>query len=39
VHFKAIESDGFKSLQEGQTVSFVTENGQNGMQAAQVRAE
>ena len=28
VHFKAIESDGFKSLKEGQTVSFVAERGQ-----------
>lgn len=28
VHFKAIESDGFKSLKEGQTVSFVAEKGQ-----------
>ena len=37
VHFKAIESDGFKSLKEGQTVSFVAEKGQKGMQAAQVR--
>jgi len=34
VHFKAIESDGFKSLKEGQTVSFVAEKGQKGMQAA-----
>ncbi len=46
VHFKAIESDGFKSLKEGfkslkegQTVSFVAEKGQKGMQAAQVRPE
>ena len=39
VHFKAIESDGFKSLKEGQTVSFVAERGQKGMQAAQVRPE
>ncbi|MFJ2983018.1 MULTISPECIES: cold-shock protein [unclassified Pseudomonas] len=39
VHFKAIESDGFKSLKEGQKVSFVAEKGQKGMQAAQVRAE
>ena len=39
VHFKAIESDGFKSLKEGQTVSFVAEKGQKGMQAAQVRGE
>ncbi|MFE9400135.1 cold-shock protein [Streptomyces flavidovirens] len=39
VHFKAIESAGFKSLKEGQTVSFVAEQGQKGMQAAQVRPE
>ena len=39
VHFKAIESDGFKSLQEGQKVSFVAERGQKGMQASQVRPE
>ena len=39
VHFKAIESDGFKSLKEGQKVSYVAEKGQKGMQAAQVRAE
>jgi CspA family cold shock protein len=39
VHFKAIESDGFKSLKEGQPVSFVAEKGQKGMQAAQVRPE
>ncbi|MEG0968544.1 MAG: cold shock domain-containing protein, partial [Pseudomonas sp.] len=34
-----IESDGFKSLKGGQTVSFVAEKGQKGMQAAQVRPE
>jgi CspA family cold shock protein len=39
VHFKAIESDGFKSLKEGQKVSFVAEKGQKGMQAAQVRPD
>ncbi|MFG3398772.1 cold-shock protein [Streptomyces parvus] len=39
VHFKAIESGGFTTLQEGQTVSFVAERGQKGMQAAQVRPE
>jgi len=39
VHFKAIEADGFKSLKEGQSVSFVAEKGQKGMQAAQVRPE
>lgn len=39
VHFKAIESDGFKSLKEGDKVSFVAEKGQKGMQAAQVRKD
>ncbi|MGD3106243.1 cold-shock protein [Streptomyces sp. YGL11-2] len=39
VHFKAIESDGFKSLKEGQKVSFVAARGQKGMQAEQVRPE
>jgi len=39
LHIKAIESDDFKSLKEGQTVSFVAEKGQKGMQAAQVRPE
>jgi len=39
VHFKAIEMDGHKKLAEGQTVSFVAERGQKGMQAAQVRPE
>ncbi|ATL72462.1 cold-shock protein [Nocardia terpenica] len=39
VHFKSIESDGFRSLKEGQRVSFVPERGQKGMQAAQVRSE
>lgn len=37
VHFKSIEADGFKSLKEGQKVSFVAEKGQKGMQAARVR--
>ncbi|WP_085646915.1 MULTISPECIES: cold-shock protein [unclassified Pseudomonas] len=39
VHFKAIELDGFKSLKEGQRVSFIAEKGQKGLQAAQVRPE
>ncbi|PIF49836.1 CspA family cold shock protein [Pseudomonas sp. 29] len=39
VHFKAIESDGFKSLKEGQKVSFVEGKGQKGLQAEQVRPE
>jgi cold shock protein len=37
VHFRSIQSSGFKSLQEGQRVSFVAVQGQKGMQADQVQ--
>jgi CspA family cold shock protein len=37
VHFSAIESEGFKSLSEGDRVSFVEEQGAKGPQAAQVK--
>jgi Cold shock proteins len=37
VHFRAIMGNGFKSLQEGQKVSFVAVQGQKGMQADQVQ--
>ncbi|RLU77125.1 DNA-binding protein [Streptomyces griseocarneus] len=37
VHFRAIETDGFKSLDEGQQVTFVAARGQKGMQAEQIR--
>ena len=37
VHFRSIESSGFKSLQDGQKVSYVAVKGQKGMQAEQVR--
>ncbi|HCF52532.1 MAG TPA: cold-shock protein, partial [Bacillus sp. (in: Bacteria)] len=33
VHFSAIETDGFKSLEEGQKVSFEIEDGNRGPQA------
>ncbi len=36
VHFRAIAGDGFKSLAEGQPVSFDVEQGQKGLQAANV---
>ena len=39
VHFRAITGDGFKTLAEGQTVSYEVENGPKGLQAAQVRPE
>ena len=37
VHFRSIESSGFKSLQEGQKVTYVAVKGQKGKQADQVR--
>ena len=37
VHFRAIQSSGFKSLQEGQKVSFVVAKGQKGLQADEVQ--
>ena len=36
VHFNAIQADGFKSLTEGQAVTFDTENGPKGLNAANV---
>ena len=36
VHFSSIIADGFKSLAEGQRVSFDIEKGQRGLQAANV---
>ena len=36
VHFRAIAGDGFKTLTEGQAVSFDVEQGQKGLQAANV---
>lgn len=36
VHFSAIQSGGFKSLVEGQKVSFDTETGAKGLQATNV---
>ena len=36
VHFSAINSNGFRTLEEGQSVSFVVENGAKGPQATQV---
>ena len=38
VHFRAIQGTGFKSLKEGQKVSFVVTQGPKGYQAAQVEA-
>ncbi|MGD8407229.1 MAG: cold-shock protein [Thiohalophilus sp.] len=38
VHFSAIVGDGFRTLAEGQQVSFEVEQGPKGPQAARVTA-
>ncbi|WP_417697117.1 cold-shock protein [Pseudomonas sp.] len=37
VHFKAIQGDGFKTLKEGQKVTYEATKGQKGMQAENVQ--
>jgi CspA family cold shock protein len=36
VHYTAIQADGYRNLEEGQTVEFSVENGPKGLQAANV---
>lgn len=36
VHFSAIQSEGFKTLSEGQKVQFTVTQGQKGLQAENV---
>ena len=36
VHFSAIQGEGFKSLSEGEPVTFEVVQGQKGLQAAKV---
>ncbi len=36
VHFSAIVSDGYRTLEEGQRVEFTVEKGQKGLQAQNV---
>jgi cold shock protein len=38
VHFSAIQGSGFKSLDEGQRVSYTETQGQKGPQASDVQA-
>jgi len=37
VHYTAIQTPGFKTLQEGQRVEFSVEQGRKGLQAVEVR--
>jgi CspA family cold shock protein len=37
VHFSAIQTGGYRSLEEGQKVEFDIEQGQRGLQAVNVR--
>jgi cold shock protein len=37
VHFSAIQTEGYKTLEEGQEVTFDVEQGQRGPQAANVQ--
>lgn len=39
VHFSAIQSSGFKTLNEGQRVSFDVKQGQKGPSAENVKSE
>ena len=38
VHFSAIESSGYRTLEENQKVEYTVQQGPKGPQAAQVRA-
>jgi cold shock protein len=38
VHFSAIESSGYRSLDEGARVQFIVKNGPKGLQAESVSA-
>lgn len=39
VHFSAIKSDGYRTLSEGQSVTFEVEQGPKGLQATDVTAD
>jgi CspA family cold shock protein len=36
VHFRSIEGDGYRTLEQGQQVEFTVTQGQKGLQAEQV---
>jgi len=39
VHFSGIEGNGYRSLEEGQSVSYNTTQGQKGLQAVDVEVD
>lgn len=39
VHFRSIQGDGFKSLKEGERVTFKVVDGQKGLQADEVQKD
>ncbi len=39
VHFSAIKAEGFRTLTQGQKVSFTIEQGPKGLQAANVESD
>lgn len=39
IHYRAIRGDGYKSLEEGQRVSFEVKQGQKGLQAENLEIE
>jgi CspA family cold shock protein len=39
VHYSVIKSDGFRTLTEGQAVTFESQRGPKGLQATQVHTE
>ncbi|WLV87364.1 cold-shock protein [Lacticaseibacillus zeae] len=39
VHFSAIQGDGYKTLEEGQAVTFEVEDGDRGPQAVNVNKD
>jgi CspA family cold shock protein len=39
VHFSAIVGEGFRTLSEGQSVTYEVEKGPKGLQATQVKVE
>ena len=38
VHYSSIQSDGYRTLKEGQAVEFTVSKGENGLQADEVVA-